>query len=95
MSLQGSDNWAGDKGGRRRLSLGNSRSNARVLSIERGNVVHKETLESALSSALRSDDAELDQILAALEEISNSVKSGALTARSLDDALQRAASCAV
>ena len=95
MSLRGSDNWTGDKGGRRRLSIGNSRSNARVLSIERGKVVRKEALESLLSSALRSDDNELDQILSALEEISNWLKSGASDSRSLDNVLQRAASCAV
>ena len=91
MSFRGSDNWAEDNGGRRRLSPGN----ARVLSIERGNVVHKETLESLLSSALRSDDTELDHILSALEEISNWLKSGAPKSRSLDYVLQRAASCAI
>jgi len=95
VSLRGSDNWAEDKGGGGRLSLGNSRPNARVLSIERGNVVHKETLESLLSSALRSDDSELDQILSALEEIANWLKSAAPNPRSLDNVLQRAASCAV
>jgi len=95
MSLRGSDNWTGDKGGRRRVSIGNSRSNARVLSIERGKVVHTETLESLLSSALRSDDNELDQILSALEEISNSLKSGAASSGSIDNVLERAASCAI
>jgi diguanylate cyclase (GGDEF)-like protein len=44
---------------------------------------------------LRSEDAELDQILSAIEEISSSVKSGSANARKLDSALQRAASCAV
>jgi two-component system cell cycle response regulator len=44
---------------------------------------------------LRSNDPELDQILTALEEISNGLKSGAPNARSLDNALQRAASCAL
>jgi GGDEF domain-containing protein len=95
MSLRGSDNSTGDKGGRGRLSIGNSRSNARVLSIERGKVVHKEALESLLSSALRSDDNELDQILSALEEISNWLKSGAPKSRRLENVLQQAASCAV
>jgi two-component system cell cycle response regulator len=95
MSLQGSDNWTGDKGGRRRLSIDNSRSSARVVSIERGKVVHKEALESLLSSALRSDDKELDQILSALEEISNWLKSGAPKSRSLENVLQQAASCAI
>ena len=95
MPIRVSDNWAGDKAGRGRPSPGNSRTNARVLSIERGNVVHKETLESLLSSALRSNDNELDQILSALEEISNSLKSGTSDSRSLDNVLQRAASCAI
>lgn len=92
MSLHYSDRYGKSRAGK---SLANPNLNGRVLSIDRGMSTPKETLESLLSSALRSDDAELDQILAALEEISNSVKSGALTARSLDDALQRAASCAV
>jgi len=55
----------------------------------------KETLESALYCALRSNDPELEQILSALEEISNGLKSGVPNARSLDNALQRAASCAL
>ena len=75
--------------------MGNSRSDAGVLSIARGNAVHKESLESLLSSALRSDDTELDQLLSALEEISNWLESGAPKPRSLDNVLQRAASCAV
>jgi diguanylate cyclase (GGDEF)-like protein len=44
---------------------------------------------------MRADDPELDQILSALEEISESLKSGALNPRRLDKALQRAASCAL
>lgn len=75
--------------------MGNSRSNDRVLSIAHGNIVQKESLESLLASALRSDDTELDQLLSALEEISNSLKAGAPMSRSLDNVLQRAASCAV
>jgi two-component system, cell cycle response regulator len=63
--------------------------------MARGQGTPKETLESALGSALRSSDPELDQILCALEEISHGLKSGAPNARSLDNALQRAASCAL
>jgi len=71
------------------------RQNGRVLSIDRVNDTRKETLECLLSSALRSEDDELDQILSAIEEIANSVKSGASSCRNLRSALQRAASCAV
>lgn len=95
MSLRGSDNCPGGQGDPEGLSLADTKSNVRVLSIDRGKSIPRETLESLLSSALRSEDAELDQILSALEEISNSAKSGGLSARNLDNALQRATSCAV
>jgi two-component system, cell cycle response regulator len=95
MSLRGSNSWTGDNGARRRPPTDSARSNRRVLSIKRGNVGHKETLESLLSSALRSDDTELDQILSALEEISSWRKSGSPKSRSLDCVLRRAASCAI
>jgi diguanylate cyclase (GGDEF)-like protein len=72
-----------------------AQSSNRVLSMARGNRSSKESLESALRSALRSSDPELDQILCALEEISHGLKSGAPNVRSLDNALQRAASCAL
>jgi diguanylate cyclase (GGDEF)-like protein len=49
----------------------------------------------ALESALRAKDSELDQILSALEEISKGLKSGSLSACSLEEALRRAASCAL
>jgi diguanylate cyclase (GGDEF)-like protein len=89
------DKCEGDQECPEGLSLANHRKIARVLSIDRDKGSPRESLESLLSSALRSDDAELDQILSALEEISNSIKSGALNARRLDNALQRAASCAL
>jgi len=95
VSLRNADNWIGNHGARRRFSADDSRSDAGVLSVARGNFVHKESLESLLSSALRSDDTELDQLLSALEEISNCLKSSTPKARSLDNVLQRAASCAV
>src|SRR5437660_1574566 len=55
----------------------------------------KESLESILSSALRSDDAELDEILSALEEIADSVRAGTTHPPEVEQALHRAASCAL
>jgi diguanylate cyclase (GGDEF)-like protein len=55
----------------------------------------EETLQSLLSSALRSEDKELDQILRALEEISAMAESNAPDADAVRDALRRVAGCAV
>jgi diguanylate cyclase (GGDEF)-like protein len=55
----------------------------------------KESLESILSSALRSEDAELDEILSALEEIAESVKAGTTHPPEVEKALQKAASGAL
>src|SRR3984893_5412933 len=95
MSRHHPDDYAEDQLARKGRSRVNQRLNARVLSIDRGKNIPKETLESLLSTALRSDDAELDQILSALEEISTWLKSRALNASSIDDALQRAAAYAL
>ena len=57
--------------------------------------VSEHTPASALDSALRAKDSELDEILSALEEISKGLKSGTLSTRSLDEALRRAAACAL
>jgi len=94
MSLQNFDKSYRDQHPQGRLSLIHHRSNATVLSMHPGLGTTEESWKSALDSALRSNDPELDQILSALEEISNGLKSGALNARTLDNALQRAASCA-
>ena len=95
MSRQVFEKCAGDEA----LSAGSSfvhkRTNARILHIDRAQAKRKQTLESALDSALRSSDPELDQILSMLEEISKGIKSGAFNARSLDNALRRVASCAL
>jgi diguanylate cyclase (GGDEF)-like protein len=95
MSSRHPDDYAEDQLARKGRSRVNQRLNARVLSIDRGKNTPKERLESLLSTALRSDDAELDQILSALEEISAWLKSRALNASSIDDALQRAAAYAL
>jgi diguanylate cyclase (GGDEF)-like protein len=55
----------------------------------------KESLESILSSALRSEDAELDEILSALEEIAESVRAGTTHPPEVEKALQKAASSAM
>jgi two-component system cell cycle response regulator len=95
MSLESLDKCLSDSEVRETLSPIHRQSNAGVLSTARGNGSATESVESALRSALRSNDPELDQILCALEEISHGLKSGAPNTRSLDDALQRAASCAL
>ena len=99
MSLRGSlrvvDEFAGDQESAESLSPVNHVPNTRILPMDRAKSAPKETLESALCSALRSNDPELEQILSALEEISNGLRSGAPNALRLDNALQRAASCAL
>lgn len=72
-----------------------SRGNGKVVSMDRGQGAAKESLTAALDAALRSADPELDQILCALEEISKGVKSGSWNERNFENALQRAAACAV
>jgi diguanylate cyclase (GGDEF)-like protein len=94
-ALQSSEEYAASRDEREGLSKTDPRANAAVLSIDRGKGTPKNTLESLLASALRSEDSELDEILSVLEEISSGLKSGALNERSLDNALQRAASCAM
>jgi diguanylate cyclase (GGDEF)-like protein len=65
------------------------------LSIDRRKLPRKETLESLLTAALRSEENELDQILCALDDLSKMVKSGAFGAEAAEDALKRAAVCAI
>jgi diguanylate cyclase (GGDEF)-like protein len=55
----------------------------------------EETLQSLLSSALRLEDKELDNILRALQEISAMAESNAPDADAVRDALRRVAACAV
>lgn len=71
------------------------RPNNKVLSINRQNGSPQDELQSALGPALHSSDSELDQLLSALREIANGLKSGVRDAHKLDSALQRAASCAL
>jgi hypothetical protein len=68
MSLQGSDKRPGGQGAQEGPSLVDPWPNARILSIDRVKDTPKETLECFLSTALRSEDVELDQILSAIEK---------------------------
>jgi two-component system, cell cycle response regulator len=94
-AVQTSEECAASRDECESLSETDPRANPAVLSIDRGKLASRKTMASHLASALRSEDSELDQILSALEEISDGLKSGALNERSLDNALQRAASCAM
>jgi diguanylate cyclase (GGDEF)-like protein len=68
---------------------------ARVLSIGGRNYPRRESLESILSTALRLEDNELDQILRALSDLADIVKSKKVDSAAADDALRRAAVWAV
>jgi two-component system, cell cycle response regulator len=70
----------------------NQRLDHKIFSRDHRKHLPKETLESMLSSALRSEDKELDDILDALEEISTKLKSADPDFENLSDALRRAAS---
>jgi len=67
----------------------------RVLPFRRGSVGTKESLESILSTAFRSEDNELDQIFRALDDLADIVKSQNLDSAEVHDALKRAAIWAV
>jgi two-component system cell cycle response regulator len=95
MSVQSQDKSLGDEEALKTLSPIDRQSNGKVLSMDRGKGAPKETLTSSLDAALRSADPELDEILSALEEIAKGLKSGAWNAPNLENALQRAASCAL
>jgi two-component system cell cycle response regulator len=95
MSLQGIDKSVRDEEALETVSPMFRQSSTKVVSMDRGHSAPKETLTAALDAALRSADPELDEILSALEEIAKGLKSGARNAPKLENALQRAASCAL
>ncbi len=95
MPQHSSGKFVGWQGGRERPSLPSHKPESHVLSVDRRKHPRKETLESLISSAFRSEDSELDQILCALGDLSNIVKSGAFDAVAVDEALKRAAVWAV
>jgi diguanylate cyclase (GGDEF)-like protein len=66
-------------------------SKGRVLSIDRRTPPQKEALEAMIGSARRLDDSELDQILSALDDLANIVKSKRPDSDAAYDALKRAA----
>jgi diguanylate cyclase (GGDEF)-like protein len=70
-------------------------SQERVLPINRRNYPDKETLESILSSVLRSEDSELDQILRALSDLADIVKTQKVDSLAVTEALKKAAVWAV
>jgi diguanylate cyclase (GGDEF)-like protein len=67
----------------------------RVLCIDRHSSPRAEAMESVLASVLRSEDNELDQILRALDDLADIVKSRHFDSSAADEALKRAAVCAV
>lgn len=77
------------------LSPCSQKSKLRVLPIEQQVRHQRETLESVLSSVLRSEDRELDQVLRALDDLSNILKSRDFDSAQAEEALKRAAVWAV
>ena len=67
----------------------------RILPIDRRSYARRETLESIFSSVLRAEDNELDQILRAINDLSNIVKSKQFDSAAVDEALNKAAVWAV
>src|SRR5215469_11367769 len=71
------------------------KSGAEVLSINRRKNLCKQPLESILSTVLRSEDNELDEILKALSDLSNILKSQNFDSAAVGEALKKAAVWAV
>jgi diguanylate cyclase (GGDEF)-like protein len=67
----------------------------RILPFRRGSARTKESLESIFASVFRSEDNELDQVLRALDDLADIVKSRNLNSAEAHDALKRAAIWAV
>jgi diguanylate cyclase (GGDEF)-like protein len=71
------------------------KSRGHVLSMDRRSCSRAETMESVFASVLRSEDNELDQILRALDDLAEIVKSRHFDSAAADEALKRAAVSAV
>lgn len=67
----------------------------RILPFDRRTEPRKDTLESVLSSVLRSEDHELDEILRALDDLSGIIKGRQIESAQAEEALKRAAVWAV
>jgi diguanylate cyclase (GGDEF)-like protein len=80
---------------RRKPRRANRKLANQVLSIADRPSARKESLESILSSAVRCEDPELNEILRTLNELADIVKSRRIDAAAADDALRRAAVWAV
>jgi diguanylate cyclase (GGDEF)-like protein len=91
MSLDGWEDSGIEQVQRRGVPFLNQGLDRRSLSRDHRKYVPKKTFESMLSSALRSEDKQLDDILHALEEISIGLKSAGPDFENLSDALRRAA----
>lgn len=91
MSSDGREDSGIEQVQRQCVPFPNQRLERRIFSRDHRKHLPKETLESMLSSALRSEDKELDDILHALEEISTRLKSAGPDFENLSDALRRAA----
>ncbi len=91
MSLDGREDSSIEQVQRHDVPFPNQGLDHRLLSLDHRKHLPKETLESMLSSALRSEDKQLDDILHALEEISRRLKSAGPDFENLSDALRRAA----
>src|ERR1700680_23819 len=91
MSFDGRENSNIEQVQRHVETFPNQGLDRRILSRDHRKYLPKETLESMLSSALRSEDKQLDDILHALEEISTGLKSAGPDLENLSDPLRRAA----
>jgi diguanylate cyclase (GGDEF)-like protein len=77
------------------LSQSSSPVQGRILPFDRRTALRRETLESVLSSVLRSEDHELDEILRALDDLSSIMRGQQIDSAQAEDALKRAAVWAV
>lgn len=95
MSRSSSKNTESQDAGSGESTEHDHKSRGRVLPINRRAYPRKETLESILSTVLRTEDKDLDEILRALADLSEIAKSQKLNSVALNSALKKAAVWAV